>query len=161
MEPKIDISAERRETIAGLLNVLIADEYVLYTKSRNYHWNVTGPMFRDLHKLFEEQYEGLNDIIDEIAERTRALGAWPLSTLAEFLKHTKLKEHPRKVFAAHEMIQDLLQDHESIIRSLREASDLCTEKLGDAGTADMCTGWMEYHEKAAWMLRSHLEGERV
>ncbi len=94
MEPEIGIPAQHREAVAELLNALLADEYLLYAKSRDYHWSVTGPIFRDLHKLFEEQYEELNEVVDEIAERVRALGAWPFGTLAEFLKHARLKERP-------------------------------------------------------------------
>lgn len=94
MDPEIGIPAQHREAVAELLNALLADEYLLYTKSRDYHWSVTGPIFRDLHKLFEEQYEELNEVVDEIAERVRALGAWPFGTVAEFLKHARLKERP-------------------------------------------------------------------
>ena len=73
---------------------MLSDEYLLYTKTRNYHWNVTGPQFHDLHKFFEEQYTELNEIVDEVAERARALAGWSFGTLSEFSQHSRLKEHP-------------------------------------------------------------------
>jgi starvation-inducible DNA-binding protein len=127
-------------------------------KTRNYHWNVVGPQFNDLHKFFEAQYEKLNEIVDEIAERVRALGGISLGTLAEFLKHTRLKEYPGQNPSTHDMILNLLNDHEQLIRNLRVDLDTCDSKYHDVGTNDYLTGLMEKHEKMAWMLRSFLEG---
>lgn len=73
MQPKIGLSEEQRECVTKILNILLSDEYVLYTKTRNYHWNVTGPQFNDLHKFFESQYGALDEIVDEVAERARSL----------------------------------------------------------------------------------------
>lgn len=92
MHPNIGLSDEQREGVVGILNTLLADEYVLYTKTRNYHWNVVGPQFNDLHKFFEAQYNALNEIVDDVAERSRALGGSALGTMTEFLKFTRLKE---------------------------------------------------------------------
>src|ERR671911_715774 len=82
----------QRQGVVELLQKLLADEYVLYTKTRNYHWNVVGPQFNDLHKFFEDQYNQLNEIVDDVAERARALGGHALGTMTEFLKDTRLKE---------------------------------------------------------------------
>ena len=155
MKTNIGIPDENREGVVKILNTLLSDEYLLYTKTRNYHWNVTGPQFNDLHKFFEAQYEALDEMIDEIAERARALGGASFGTLAEFSKHTRLKEQP--VPNAREMIGNLLQDHESIIRFLRKDLEVCAEKYHDIGTNDFLTGLMEKHEKMAWMLRSFME----
>jgi len=141
-----------------ILNQLLSDEYVLYTKTRNYHWNITGPDFSELHKFFESQYEELDEIIDETAERARALGGNSLGTLKEFLQHTSLKEVPGNYPDAKRMIGNLLTDHESVIQSLRKNLAACAEKYGDMGTSDFLTGLMEQHEKMAWMLRAYLEG---
>src|SRR3989442_8347867 len=111
-----------RQTVVEILNTLLADEYLLYTKTRNYHWNVTGPQFNDLHKFFEAQYEELNEFVDEVAERARQLGGRAYGTLAEFVKVARLTEAPEAGPAARDMISTLLADHEAGIRSLRAAS---------------------------------------
>jgi starvation-inducible DNA-binding protein len=157
MKNNIGLPEESREAVAKILNALLSDEYVLYTKTRNYHWNVTGPQFNDLHKFFEAQYESLDEMIDDVAERARSLGKRSFGTLSEFAKHARLKEHPAQALNAKEMIAALLEDHESVIRTLRSDLVVCADKHGDAGTNDFLTGLMEKHEKMAWMLRSFLE----
>lgn len=157
MKPNIGLNNKNRDAVVEILNRLLSDEYVLYTKTRNYHWNVVGPQFNDLHKFFEAQYDELNDIVDEVAERARSLGGPSLGTLKEFLQHTRLKEHPGEYPNAQKMLQNLLADHEAIIRYLREDLVTVGEKYGDAGTNDFLTGLMEQHEKMAWMLRAFLE----
>ena|SRR3989344_7090848 len=152
----IGISEKNRTAVVKILNETLSDEYVLYTKSRNYHWNVTGPDFSELHKFFEAQYEELNGIIDEAAERARSLGGRSLGTLKEFLAHTQLAESSANCPAAAKMIANLLADHEAVIKKLREDAEACV-KFGDAGTNDFLVGLMEQHEKMAWMLRSYLE----
>ncbi|HWP58123.1 MAG TPA: DNA starvation/stationary phase protection protein [Candidatus Acidoferrales bacterium] len=161
MNSNIGLSAEQREGVAKILNALLANEYVLYTKTRNYHWNVTGPQFNDLHKFFEAQYTELNEVIDDVAERARSLDQWALGTLAEFSQHSALREHPGQYPSAREMIANLLADHEIIIRQLRADLETCAERYHDMGTNDFLTGLMEKHEKMAWMLRAFLQGERL
>lgn len=161
MKPNIGLTEKQRAGVVEILNTLLADEFVLYTKTRNYHWNVTGPQFHELHKFFEEQYEALSDIVDEVAERIRALGGEALGTLAEFLKRTRLKEHPGKYPSARAMLENLLNDHETIIRRVREDLETCAEKYRDMGTNDFLTELMQRHEKMAWMLRAFLQGESL
>jgi starvation-inducible DNA-binding protein len=155
-EINIGIADKNRQAVVGLLSKLLADEYTLYTKTRNYHWNVVGPHFSDYHKLFESQYDGLAEDVDEIAERIRTLGGKTGATLAEFVKNTRLKEHPGEYPAADRMVANLVSDHESVVKTLRADIATC-EDNNDAGTADFLTGLMEKHEKTAWMLRSILE----
>lgn len=152
----IGISEGDRDQVVKVLTRLLADEYVLYTKAKNYHWNVVGPHFSDYHKLFSDQYEALDEDIDEIAERIRSLGAMTPATLAEFGKNARLSEHPGTFPDAQTMISNLLADNEAVIHTLRADVDLCT-KHNDVGTADFLTGLLEKHEKTAWMLRSTLE----
>jgi len=159
MEPKIDLPEAARTAVCGLLNALLSDEYLLYTKTRNYHWNVSGPQFHDLHKFFEAQYEELDDAVDDIAERVRSLGGRSEGTLTGFLKHARLKETPSGDLTWSQMIGGLLADHEAMIRALRRDADTCAEAHHDAGTNDFLVGLMEQHEKMAWMLRSCLEGK--
>lgn len=156
MAMNIGIAEADRKAVAEILNQTLSDEFVLYAKTRNYHWNVVGPQFNDLHKFFEAQYEELDEIFDDVAERARSLGGRSYGTLAEFLKATRLKEEPGKSPSAKQMIANLLKDHESLIRSLREDSETAA-KRGDSGTNDFLVGLMEQHEKMAWMLRSFLE----
>lgn len=154
--PNIAIAERNREAVVAILNSILADEYVIYTKTRNYHWNVTGPRFHSLHKFFEHQYEALNEVIDEVAERIRAIGGRPYGTLSEFLKHARVKEEVHAAPSDLQMIQTLLSDHESVIRMLRPDIDSAA-KNGDAGTNNFLTDLLERHEKIAWMLRAFSE----
>ncbi len=154
MKTEIDISGEHRKGVVEILNTLLADEYLLYTRTRNYHWNVVGRQFNDLHKFFEAQYEAIDTIIDDVAERARALDGPAAGTMTDFLKSTRLKETPGRYPAALDMVADLLADHQSIIRSLRVDLETAGGKYQDAGTNDFLTGIMEQHEKMAWMLRA-------
>src|SRR5664280_20109 len=157
MKPNIELSEKsRRDTVMGL-NALLADEFVLGTSTRKCHWNVTGRHFHDLHELFDKQYEALDGIVDDVAERARALGGHAIGTLSEFIKLARLKEHPGAYPGATEMVAELLAGHEKVIRRLRLDVAACSGKLGDVGSADFLTGLMERHEKMAWMLRSFLE----
>ncbi len=155
--PNIGISENNRKGVIQILGSLLADEYVLYTKTRNYHWNVVGPQFNDLHKFFQGQYEAIDGTIDEVAERIRTLGGKSPATLAEFLKTTRLGEKPGEYPAASAMIAGLLEDHEAVIRNLRVDVEKTISEYQDAGTGDFLTGLMEEHEKMAWMLRSFLQ----
>ncbi|MCS7025316.1 MAG: DNA starvation/stationary phase protection protein [Bryobacteraceae bacterium] len=156
LQANIGLADAQREGVIGLLRSLLADEYVLYTKTRNFHWNVTGPRFHDLHKFFEDQYNFLDEKIDEIAERIRSLGGVAPGSLAEFLASARLVEHAGELSSADVMLERLLTDHETVIRHLREDLKRADEEFGDAGTSDFLTGLMEDHEKMAWMLRAML-----
>ena len=150
----IGIVEQDREGVVSLLTPLLADEYVLYTKTRNYHWNVVSPHFNDYHKFFETQYGELEVFIDDIAERIRQLGANAIATLEEIKNHARLKERPGKYPSDKEMFENLVGDHESIIRNLRNDLKKSDESFHDMGTSDFLTGLMENHEKMVWMLRS-------
>ncbi len=153
----IGMSEENSEQVVKILNRVLADEYVLYTKTRGYHWNVIGMQFNDLHKFFESQYTELEGIIDEVAERARMVGGYSLGSIGEMLDHKTLEEDSTKGTDTKHMLRSLLTDHESIIRYLRVDLENCADKYRDMGTSDFLTGLMEAHEKMAWMLRSHLE----
>lgn len=157
----IGLSEEQRHGVIDLLNHDLADFYLLLIKTKKYHWDVIGPQFRTLHTLWEEQYEAITVNIDETAERIRALGGYPLGTASGFLEYASIKEHPKDLPSANEMVARLTKDHEQIIRNLRENIDKSTEEFHDEGTADFLTGLMEQHEEMAWMLRSFIEGEAL
>lgn len=155
MKPNIDITDANRQKIADLLNTLLADEYVLYTKTRNAHWNIEGSNFIGLHKFFEEQYEALDEIIDSVAERIRKLGHYSVASLKDFIELTHLSEG-EELNSEKESVSLLLQDHETVINSIRKHIPVINDEYKDAGTADFITGLMEEHEGMAWMLRAHL-----
>lgn len=154
----IGISAKALEGVVNILNRVLSDAHVLYVKTRNYHWNVTGMQFQSLHELFDQQYTAIAEAIDEVAEHTRSRGGRALGTMGEFLRHSELKEHPEYP-SARGMIEELVEDHESIIRFLRQSIYRCEDEFHDVTTADFLTGLMKEHEKMAWMLRAHLEGK--
>ena len=158
-DTKVDIGVkdDARKKIVETLNMRLCDEYVLYTKTRKYHWNVIGPRFSQLHEFFEEQYEALDEMVDEIAERARQLGGKSLGTLEEFTRFSSINEDPGQNPDAQTMISNLLNDHETIIKTLRKNADEA-EELEDMATNDFFLEAVEKHEKMAWMLRAHLEG---
>lgn len=156
MTPTIGITENNREFVSQILQLILADEFVLMLKTRNFHWNVSGIDFRQLHSLFDDQYSELESQIDEIAERIRQLGQFAKASLTDFKDQTRL-EDPRKVgLSAHEMLKELHSDHETMVRQIREDLKACAEKFNDAGTSDFLTGLMQKHEKSAWMLRASL-----
>jgi len=158
VKPNIGVEDDARKKIVEMLNSRLSDEYVLYTKTRKYHWNVIGPRFSQLHEFFEEQYEALDEMVDEIAERARQLGGKSLGTLDEFVQLSAIEEDPGQYPDAQKMISNLLEDHETIIQTLRKNADECDEKYDDMATNDFFLEAVEKHEKMAWMLRAHLEG---
>lgn len=157
MKPEIGLLDKNRDAVVKILNTTLSDEMVLLVKTRNYHWNVTGPQFNDLHKFLDGQYGELNEIVDDIAERARTLGGMAFGTMGEFQKQSRLKEHPGQHPSPKSMLNNLLSDHEAVIRTLRADLVICQDTHGDAGTADFLTGLLTQHEKMAWMLRSFLE----
>lgn len=154
--PDLGLGDEARFQLIGVLNRVVADEYLLYTKTRNYHWNVTGPRFHDLHLLFEKQYEQLDLMIDEVAEYVRGLGGPALGSMGEFLEHSRLVEEGEEMPNADTMVNRLLVDHEATIRNLRRDIEAANQ-AGEAGAADLLTGFLESHQKMAWMLRSTVD----
>lgn len=161
MKTNIGLDDEARLEIGSLLNLLLADETVLYVTTRDYHWNVTGPEFLSLHQQFEEQYRQIADWIDEVAERARAIGVGARGNWADLVKAARLSADPGTGLPAARMLAELLALHEDLIVQLRTDSETCATRFKDAGTADFLTGLMERHEKAAWMLRAQLETEEA
>ena len=150
----LNLSAKATQELSSILGGILADTYVLYTKTQNFHWNIVDPRFYALHKFLEEQYEELSEAIDEIAERIRMIGHRAPGSLKQFLALTSLKEANGEM-NAEEMIQVLTEDHETLIQALREKIRKASD-LADEGSADLLIQRIRAHEKFAWMLRSHL-----
>lgn len=157
MKTSIGIKNENLAKVAEVLVKTLADEFVLYTKTKKAHWNVEGPDFYNKHLFFEAQYEQLDSMIDDLAERIRILGHYAPATLREYLALTHLSEHHLESNDSLIYIGELLSDHESIIIHLRENIENFAVEFRDSGTSDYITGLLEAHEKMAWMLRSHLK----
>jgi starvation-inducible DNA-binding protein len=152
----IGLDAKVRAASVKALSGILADQHVLYLKTRNFHWNLTGHRFHTLHAFFEAQYDALAQAIDKTAERIRMLGAASPGSMKEFLALASLKECSGALIGGDEAIAALRDDHEAAVRVLRKAVD-ATDEAGDAGTADFLTELLQNHEEAAWMLRSFLE----
>ena len=155
MKANIGISEENKSAVSAQLAKLLADEFVLYTKTRNAHWNIEGPDFHAMHIFFESQYEQLDDIMDSVAERIRKIGHYAPATLNQFLQLTHLTEATANNNTSLGFIKELLEDHESIIEFIRGNINPFANDYKDAGTSDFITGLMETHEGMAWMLRAH------
>lgn len=145
----------KKQDVVPFLERLLADSYTLYLETHSYHWNVTGPMFTTLHTLFETQYTELALAVDEIAERIRALGFPAPGSYTQFRERATIEEDTG-VPAATTMIENLVADMERVVASAR-AVVRAGEEAGDDASVDLGVRRIDTHEKAAWMLRSHLE----
>ena len=157
MKTRIGIKPEHLLQIADDLQIILANEFVLYTKTRKAHWDVEGPDFFNKHKFFEEQYRELEQFIDDIAERIRSIGHYPQASLKDFLALTNLSEQSQYKCDSEGLMCELLKDHETIIIHIRENLYNVAVDHMDAGTCDFITTLMGKHEKMAWILRSHLK----
>ena len=155
MEVNIGINQDNRKAISEELSKVLADSYMLYLKTHNYHWNVEGELFHSLHEQFEEQYLELADAIDEIAERIRALGYRAPGTFQEFNELTSIEEDSEEPEAL-EMVRRLALGNEQVLRTAREALKPAND-AEDEATVDLLTQRLNVHSKTAWMLRSHLK----
>jgi starvation-inducible DNA-binding protein len=149
------ISPKDRAAIAKGLSRLLAETYVVYLKTHNFHWNVEGPMFQTLHQMFMDQYTEAWNAIDLVAERIRSLGHYAPGTYREYLELARVKESPG-VPKAERMVRLLIEGQEAIVKTAREVLPLA-EKADDQPTLDLLTQRMQIHEKNAWMLRSLLK----
>lgn len=154
----IGLHEEKRRIVAHQLALLLANEYILYTKTLKFHWNVRGAHFGALHAFFQNQYEMLLGIVDDVAERIRALGFIAPGSLREFLEIGTLVESITVDPSDSEMLELLLRDHEAVIRQIRHDVDISAAQ-GDMGSNNFLADLLEKHEKMAWMLRAHVEND--
>lgn len=147
------------EQMGQSLAQILADTYITYLKTQNFHWNVTDGRFHSLHEMFEDFYKQLAEAVDEIAERIRMLKIKAPGSMRQFLELATLDEAEDDL-TANEMIHALCHDRETLIQHIRPKIEQAG-KLGDEGTADLLIQQLRMHEKAAWMLRSHLFDERT
>lgn len=157
MKPDLGIIQKNLTAVHKVLNSVLADGNILYIKLRKFHWNLSGDNFMELHLLFEDQYTAVAEAADEVAERIATLGGTAIGTTSEFAQESQLTETPGKVPDTQGMLKELVADHESIIKSLRDNLDKVEEDYKDAGTSDFLNGLMQEHEKMAWKLRKYLK----
>ncbi len=152
---KIGIPKNDCKKIADGLSTLLADSFVLYIKTHNYHWNVEGPMFNTLHQMFMEQYTELWNALDLIAERIRSLGEYAPGSYKAFNDRANIKESS-SFPSAKKMIQELLEGNEIVANTARKVFPVA-EAASDEATLDLLTQRLQVHEKTAWMLRALLK----
>lgn len=157
MKTEIGITDANRQAVATELAKILADETVLYIKTKNAHWNIEGADFYEKHKFFETQLGQLDEMIDSVAERIRTIGHYASATLKSYLSLTHLSEATGEKNDSQGFIKNLLEDHESIVIILRKHIKSFANDFHDLGTSDFITGLMETHEKMAWFLRAHLK----
>ncbi|WPY01640.1 DNA starvation/stationary phase protection protein (plasmid) [Candidatus Trichorickettsia mobilis] len=142
------------EAVVEVLKIVLADNYALYLKTQNYHWNVEGSNFRELHLLFEEQYIDLAKAIDTVAELIRGLGKKAPATFEAYIKNTSIKSGDENI-SAQQMIEELAADQTVIQKTLQQALEIA-QKAGDEVVADFMIERLTFHRKAAWMLNSSI-----
>ncbi len=139
--------------LVDALNKLLANFSVHYQKLRNFHWNVKGPDFFDIHEKFEDQYKSAQLAIDEIAERIRVFGQTPLSTMQDYLETSDIRESGTDM-SSLEMVREILKDYETLLEYMFNVIEVAIDK-GDSGTEDMVKGFVKETEKNHWMLTAY------
>lgn len=146
-----DLKSNQVDSVAEALNGLLADSYALYLKTKNFHWHVSGPHFRDYHLLFDEQAGGVLATTDEIAERVRKIGASTLRSIGDISRRQSSKDNDKEFVSARDMLKELRDDNLAMVEKLREAKDLADEAKDNA-TSAVIDEWTDAAEKRAWFL---------
>jgi len=153
--PIANVNTNDAKNTSASLNILLSNEYGLFTKTLNYHWNVVGPRFHSLHELFESQYKDLLDVMDDVAERVRILGENPFGTVSKLNETMELSEKNGGKLSSDTMISDLFNDNISIQTEIKKI--LSSEDIkNDPSTEDFLISLLQKHEMMSWTLRSHL-----
>jgi starvation-inducible DNA-binding protein len=155
MKATLGIPESHLQAVALELNKLLADEVVLYIKTRNYHWNIEGVNFHEMHVFYEKQFLQLDEIMDQVAERIRVIGHYTEARIADYLKLTSLIEQPY-TNAQITQLKNLQSSHEAIINNLRRLITLFADEHKDLGSSDFVTQLLGRHETMAWMIRAYL-----
>ncbi|SDV49113.1 Dps family protein [Chitinasiproducens palmae] len=146
-----DLGDEARKEIAKQLTVLLADVFALYIKTKNFHWHVSGPHFRDYHLMLEEQATAVYEITDVIAERARKLGGTTLRSTGQIAQLQRLKNNDADFVSAPDMLSELRNDNQELVKYLREVHDLCDDHE-DVATASLIEEWIDQAEERIWFL---------
>ena len=151
LETPTDLSHNAVPEIAEALNGLVADNYALYTKTKNFHWHVSGPHFRDYHLLFDDQATEIFAAIDDLAERVRKLGARTIHSIGEIAKLQSIKDNDKDFVSPGDMLMELMADNKTVIRRMRAAHEVA-DKHDDVATASILENFIDQAEKRNWFL---------
>ncbi len=150
-EPATDFSSRAIGELTGALNPLLADVFALYLKTKNFHWHMAGPHFRDYHLLLDEQAEQIFGMTDDVAERARKIGGTTLRSIGDISRRQRLKDNDRESVAARDMLTELRDDNRHLVRELRAAHEVC-ERHNDVATASLIENWIDETERRVWFL---------
>ncbi|HTT64469.1 MAG TPA: DNA starvation/stationary phase protection protein [Bryobacteraceae bacterium] len=152
-----DFSSQAVGNISGALHELLADVFALYIKTKNFHWHISGPHFRDYHLLLDEQAEQIFAITDEIAERSRKIGGTTIRSIGDIARHQRLKDNDAESVSAKDMLKELCHDNRHVTGLLRSAHEIC-EEHNDVATASLIEVWIDQSERRTWFLAETLRG---
>jgi starvation-inducible DNA-binding protein len=146
-----DITPEAVRNISGALNALLADVFALYLKTKNFHWHMSGPHFRDYHLLLDEHGEQIFDITDDIAERARKIGGTTIRSIGQISRLQRIKDNDAEYVTPLDMLSELLEDNKALVLSMRATHDLCDE-AGDVATTSLLENWIDEAQRRVWFL---------
>ncbi len=151
LQTPTDLGDNARRDITGALNAMLADTFALYMKTKNFHWHVSGPHFRDYHLLFDEHADQIFATTDEIAERVRKVGGLTIHSIGEIARLQRIPDNDADYVDPLDMLAELRSDNQALIVSMRETHDLCDEE-GDVATASLIENWIDQAERRVWFL---------
>ena len=151
LDTPTDLGSNATRDLSGALNALLADVFALYMKTKNFHWHVSGPHFRDFHLMFDEQAGELFAMTDEIAERVRKIGGTTMHSIGHVNRLQRIPDNDADYVEPSDMLGELREDNQALITSLRQVHDLCDEEK-DVATASKLEEWIDQAEKRVWFL---------
>jgi len=151
LQTSTDLKPNAVKDISGALNILLADVFALYLKTKNFHWHVSGPHFRDYHLLLDEQGEQIFAMTDDIAERVRKIGGLTLRSIGQIGRQQRILDNDAEFVSPQGMLAELRDDNKQLVASMRETHDLCDEH-GDVATASLIENWIDQAERRTWFL---------
>ena len=154
-----DLKQEAVKEITGALNLLLADVFTLYLKTKNFHWHMSGPHFRDYHLLLDEQAEQIFSTTDEIAERVRKIGGITIRSIGEISRISRIKDNDAAYVDPKDMLSELREDTKALVLSIRAAHSLCDE-AGDIASASLLENWTDEAQRRIWFLFESTRSER-
>jgi starvation-inducible DNA-binding protein len=156
-EPASDLGGDAVVEISGALRSLLADVFALYVKTKNFHWHMSGPHFRDYHLLLDEQATQIFAMTDDVAERARKIGGTTIHSIGEITEHQRLKDNNAEFVAPKDMLAELRADNQQLTRELRAAHKLC-DQYDDVATASLIENWIDETERRTWFLSETVAG---
>ena len=151
LQTPTDLDGESVAEVSAILRHLLADVFVLYLKTKNFHWHMSGPQFRDYHLLLDEQAEQILAMTDDIAERARKIGGLTLRSIGDIARHQRLADNDRPSVTPHAMLTELAEDNVTLTRFLRGAHEVC-DTHNDFATTSLIENWIDQTERRTWFL---------